>query len=229
MVKEKLMNDQDKLLENDAKPPLSYSISGRNSHTFFCIPRQQSMQFASCIARQGAMAAPGVKVPDDWRECGRHHTHNDCVAMKMRAEELAVGHSIYFRKREAVAPVVKPQGVWQSAMGRVSTGIKAVREYVEPPAPAPKRAASMLDSIGNVGSYADVVNKIAAEHKKVEASQSVVTTEPAPVAPIVTAPAPKPAPKPVPTAPAGPATHESPLQMARRINAERAAAKQSIT
>lgn len=200
------------------KPSLAESISGRNSWTLSCEPRNQQMQFASCVARQGAISAPGVRVPDDWKECGRHATHGNCIALKMRREEQDAGHSIYVRKAAEVGKTLAERWLSKPAGGsRVSASAPSrALPTPTPRPPVPKPVVRVSDALGDAvaaSDYSNVVNKMAAEHRS-------------------SAPAPAPVPivrQPLPT-PATPITHtagESPLQMARRINAERAALKQA--
>lgn len=226
----------------DDKLPLAASLSGKNMHIIQCDPVGRGMQYASCLARQSALNTPGVKVPEDWKECGRHKTHGVCEAVKMRAQELAAGCSMFFResgaptapvsRRWGEAPIVRAKPKWNPDDNVATKPVRSpVVARTAAPAPKPKpEQASIADAIGKAGTYADAINKMAAEQPKPVA---IVVTKPqaAPpqllkgttdgIHPSTAAPYIKKVQAAIAAAPAG----ETPLQMARRIRAEREAAQ----
>ena len=238
------MNDQQQdtpAVAND-KLPLAASQSGKNMHIIQCLPVGRGMQYASCLARQAALDTPGIKVPDEWKECGRHKVHGVCEAIKMRAQELAAGCSIFFRSSGApTAPVsrrwgeaatVRPKPRW-TPDDNVAT--KPIQRPVvaRTAAPAPKsqpKQASIADAIGKAATYTDTINQMAAEQPKPVAIVAVKPERAPPqmltgtasgIHPGTAAPYIQRVQTAVTAGPAG----ETPLQMARRISAERLAAK----
>ncbi len=187
--------------------PITASADGkRNSYTLSCAPTGQGMNYAACLWRQGVLATPNVKTPADWAACDQARRSGTCTALEMRREEELAGKAIYFQDRNMVQRITAAAVRWilptfrdkpaDRARTPMPSGIEKRPESVKP------RGAgmSMLDAMGSMGSLADAVT-VAAK----------------------TAPSMPPAPRPVPvqvTAVALPG--ESPLQMARRIAAERA-------
>ena len=171
----------------------------RNSFTLFCEFTSQSMNYAACLWRQGVLAKPDIKTPADWAPCTQARNCNRCTALEMRSEETLQNKAIYFVDRAAkLAPV----STW---------GVRTKPIYSSSPAPAapvkrtePKRSAapvSMIDAMGSVGDFAAAIS--------------------IPETPIA-APPPRPAPIKVQAAPIMMSqSGESPLQMARRMAAER--------
>lgn len=182
----------------EEKPVLGIekSASGiENRHIFCCEAQGQHMLYASCIARLGAIDAPNVRVPDDWKSCERHRQHGVCKASVMRQEELLQGKSIYFVSRS-----------------ELETAAQTMRKFMLPPIPlapklksvkAAKTTGVALDAMGDLGSYADAINAVADVPAK-------------PVFKVPDTPVPS---RPMPVALPG----ETPLQMARRLAAEKAA------
>jgi hypothetical protein len=235
------MNDQLQATPND-KLPLAASLSGKNMFIIQCVPVGRGMQYASCQARQAALNTPGVKVPEDWKECGRHKVHGECEAHKLRQQELEAGHAIFFResgaptapvsRRWGEAPIVRAKPKWNPE-DNVAT--KPVRHPVvaRTAAPAPQghppKETSIADAIGKVGTYADAINKMAAEQSKPAA---VIVTKPQAAPPQllkdstegIHPPSAAPYIQKVQAAITAGRAGETPLQMARRIRAEREAA-----
>lgn len=235
------MTDQLQLQQPQAtaedKLPLAASLSGKNMFIIQCVPVGRGMQYASCMARQAALITPGVKVPEDWKECGRHKVHGECEAHKMRQQELEAGHSIFFRESGAVAapvsrrwgeaPIVRQKPKWNPDDNVATKPVRGpvVARAAAPAPKAPPKETSIADAIGKVGTYTDAINKMAAEQGKPTASITVTKPQVAPPQVLkntVEGIHPPPA-KPF-IASAGPAG-ETPLQMARRIRAEREAAQ----
>jgi hypothetical protein len=180
------------------------SKSGSNAYTLACDARDVNMQYASCLARIGALQAPGVKVPKDWEECGRCMTHGECRAQIMRAEEVAANRSIYFRERSVDRPRAPAKGLSWS---------------YKPKTPTPKAEqppARPLQSVPTVATptLSDAITEMARREAAKKAAPAPEPKKAAPVAaPQATQPAPVSAPKARPPMLPG----ESPLAYARRI------------
>jgi len=108
------------------------SASGKeNGFTFSCQAQGCYMQFASCIARLGALDAPGVRVPEDWKACAQHRRANQCQAHKMREEELLAGRSIYFSPRGAISRLVDKAREWVNPWSKPKTPAKPKGDGVD--------------------------------------------------------------------------------------------------
>lgn len=182
---------------DNALEPLAYSADGkRNSFTLACTPTGQSMNYAACIWRQNVLANPKTITPPDWNVCKQAREEGRCTALIMRKEEELAGKSIYFRCRKTIMAASAAAREWIMPKGE---------PYPARPAAAHRAAAapkSMLDAMGSMGDLSDAVSAVAR-------SPDAVAT-----APVKTPDAPRPR---IVTALAG----ESPLQMARRLHAER--------
>ena len=192
--------------------PISFSADGqKNSFCMRCDAQGQTMSYAACLWRQGVISKPDIRTPADWAPCGDAARQGRCVAVAMRAEEEAAERSIYFRKRVNEAhPMVEAKRSWVNTWDKVRTAAtSAVTTIARAVTPAPKAPADILDSIGST-SYADALTRAVAEDYAAPAPEPT------------TAPAPAPAPAPM-TAPITALPGESPLVMARRIAALRAA------
>lgn len=190
--------------------PLAYSADGkRNSFILACTPTGQSMNYAACIWRQGVLAKPNVNTPPDWNVCKQACNEGRCTALIMRREEELAGKSIYFRCRTVLAAVSSAAREWIMPKGTATSvphsSCRSSGTYTPPaPAPAP-RAKTMFDAMGSMGTLADAVT---------EAAKTPTAPPPTePKLPEVMRP------RIVATIPG-----ESPLQMARRLHAERLAA-----
>jgi len=179
--------------------PVSASADGkRNAYCLQCKKAEQSMSYAACLNRI-AVVRSGADVPKDWNVCDDALRFHQCAAQTMRDEEELAGKSIYFVARDLLA-----------AAG------DAVRKWFMPgdpktsrPAPeARRKARSMFDSMGDAGSYADAINGMSAS-EGAELMGRATTAPAAPVKAVV-----------LPQALPG----ESPLAMARRLAAQKAAA-----
>lgn len=180
--------------------PITASADGkRNSFTLSCGPTGQSMNYAACLWRQGVLSNPATKTPADWAPCNAARCAGTCTALVMREEELLAGKSIYFRARGVFRSIVEIAREWIMPDFAMPEKVKpAVRKTYSSPAPKKERG-DMLDAMGSVGSFADAVTEAA----------KTPTSVPPPVARVIPV---------MPVAQAG----ETPLQMARRMAAERA-------
>ncbi len=200
------------LVDNDGPlEPLTYSADGkRNSFTLACTPTGQSMNYAACIWRQNVLANPKTITPPDWNVCKEARNEGRCTALIMRKEEELAGKSIYFRCRKALSAASIAAREWIMPKGAATSmphagSAPAARRSAAPPALAVK-PKTMLDAMGSMGDLADALSAAAA------------TPAVTPAAAVAAAPTAPPPPRaPIPTALAG----ESPLQMARRLHAER--------
>lgn len=174
--------------------PLEASASGKNAYCLHCPTLGQKMHYAACLNR--IEQVNGKKAPSDWSGC----LTGTCEARRMRAEERAAGRSLFFIAREAIAAAAAGARKW------IDTWNHKPAKRSADPAAAPRK--SMFDAIGEMGSMADVVNRTLAA--------GTSSTGPGPgdtsgcVPPAVNLAA-------LPKAQAG----ETPLQMARRLAAER--------
>lgn len=179
--------------------PVSASASGRfNAFSVRCQALGFTNLYAGCLARLGALDAPGVKVPADWNDCRSTRSAGRCEAARMREEELLKGKAIYFQPRSV--PGEAPKTAWVSTPTRHTAA-----------APSPKAAkVGSISSMGSAGviSYGDLVNAMVREELK---SASAPARSPA-------------APPATPSAtPIQVRADESPLEAIRRMQRERAA------
>ena len=180
--------------------PISASADGtRNSHTLTCDFTSQSMNYAACLWRQGVLAKPDIKTPADWSLCIQARNCNRCTALDMRREEELAGKAIYFRDRNVFRKIKDAALQYLPGWaGGTSSAAPTITRAPEPKRAAPAPAKSMLDAMGSMGSYSDAITT---------AAKTPAATPPAaklhiPIRPVAN-------------------TGESPLQMARRLAAER--------
>lgn len=206
--------------------PITASVDGtKNMFYMRCSVIGQMMNYAACLWRQGVLTNPKTRVPADWNPCGEAAKCGRCPAVDMRREEELQGKAIYFRGRSTEL-TVKQQAVkfHERDYGPVSsiTSVHSSEATLLPrptykPVPQPvvavkRSSGSMLDVMGAATDYAAAINSA------VEAKAHVTESAPAKVTP------PEP-PKPVIKVAVGAALPgESPLAMARRLAAQRAAA-----
>lgn len=200
-------------------PGIELSVDGkRNMFSMHCGVTEQIMSYAACNWRLDVLKTPNVKTPADWEKCRTACKTGACVVVGMREQELLLGRSIHFQDRHAGRSTQVARhlpSAWSVAItkGPGQTSVAPVRS-----APPPKaRPASVLDAMGDTGDFAAAITAAAVERP--------VTPPPAPTP----MPTPTVAPPRVPETPAPAAPRptampgESPLQMARRIAAERQA------
>jgi hypothetical protein len=174
-----------------------------NSYSLGCTFNGQRMNYAACQHRQTLLDKGDVKVPADWGGCRTAARAGNCVALDLRKEEVLAGKAIYFEPRSWLRAQAEKARRWVNPWEQTQNTPKAARPA---PAPAPKPATDVFDGLGS-NSYADAINAMARPG-----------TNPPPPAPALRPVAP---PNP-PAAPARALPGESPLQMARRLAAERA-------
>lgn len=194
--------------------PLNFSTDGtKNSFCMRCDAQGQTMSYAACLWRQGVLAKADIRTPSDWAPCGEAARQGRCVAVAMRAEEEAAERSIYFRKRvNEDHPMVEAKRSWVNTWDKVRTAAAgAVTSVARAITPAPKAPADILDSIGST-SYADALTRAVAEDRAADTAKP--SAAPAATTPAAATPA---------SAPITALPGESPLAMARRIAALRAA------
>jgi len=185
--------------DGDVIESISASADGkRNSFIFACEPTEQSMAYAACLWRQKVLETPNVKTPADWAGCSTAAAHGRCAALQMRKEEELAGRAIYFRDRNLVRKLTGSISKWLMP----SIVPKAYTPAPAAPAPAPalaKKKGSMLDAMGDMGGFAAAVTEAA----KTPASSPPTARATIPIALVSRA-------------------GESPLEMARRMVADRA-------
>ena len=189
--------------------PLSASADGkRNGYTMFCDTKGQRMNYAACLWRQSVLENPATKIPEDWQSCRTAACSGKCNANAMRQEEVLAGKSIYFECRSTfrkLADVAKEWGV--NFVSKTSAPVKK-SIMTEPPKeifvqPKPVQHASSLDALGATASFADAITAAAKEQSK--PVEKTIVSEP--VAAKVSG------------SHFEPVAGETPLQMARRLNA----------
>ena len=188
--------------------PIEASADGkRNAFSSHCAVVTQMMSYPACLWRQNVLAAPDIRTPADWSPCADARRTGRCNALSMRQEEELKGHAIYFVERGLVRRTLDAAREWgTSTLDKFVS--KTVAAPAKPaPAPAPRKADSMLDVMGET-SYADAINLAATP------APTPTTAAPAPVAP-------KPASVPPMTLAMQPG--ESPLAYARRLKAAQTA------
>lgn len=100
--------------------PPEKSMSGRNSIYQFCDERQQQVSYAVCLHTLKKIE-DGTMPKDQFVECQRAYTHDNCPAKKMRAQEIDAGQALFFieRPRHITDPVAKEAN---TSNGAVSSG-----------------------------------------------------------------------------------------------------------
>jgi len=163
--------------------PVEMSMSGRNSHYFFCHRRQQQVSYAVCLHTVKAIE-DDRKSGHTFDDCQRAYCHNDCEAKVMKAQEISAGHALFYKER--VTPVaVKAKS--SAADGAVSSGKYDMsnpsyargwaiggREGYSTDKPVPKRQSPKpTRNIGPIKKsgfveegMADVVNVLMKEHEE---------------------------------------------------------------
>lgn len=102
-----------------ALQPIEASMSGRNSVYRFCEQRGQSVAYAVCL--HTIRRIEDNTLPTEIAvECQRGYCHNNCVAKKMKAEEVAAGHALYFIPRPR--HITDPAPAEERKTGAVSSG-----------------------------------------------------------------------------------------------------------
>lgn len=167
-------------VNRDVTIPVEASADGkRNAWMIHCGVVQHVKAYCVCIhlckqRKEG-------RLPTQYSDCSAAIGKKECPALKMRKEELAEGHAIYFRERNTPPlPVLTPE-IGQFPSKTLDT--KSVRTQSAPakPSPASSKGGSVLTKIDS-GSYAKAIN-IAIEsaakpvEKKPEATATVVNTD----------------------------------------------------
>ena len=185
--------------------PISASADGkRNGYTLFCETKGQRMNYAACLWRQGVLDNPATKIPDDWQSCRTAACSGKCNANEMRKEELLAGKSLYFICRDTfrkLADVAKDWGInfrpSRTPDAKQSILTEPVKEVKFTPVRR-EEPASILDALGSTSSFAAAITAAAKDQSK-PFDEPVATK--------------------VSSSSFEPVVGETPLQMARRINA----------
>lgn len=99
--------------------PIEASMSGRNSVYNFCEQRGQSVSYAVCLHTIRRIEANDLPA-EIAVECQRGYCHNNCIAKKHKAEEVAAGHALYFVPRGR--HITDPVAAEERKSGAVSSG-----------------------------------------------------------------------------------------------------------
>lgn len=178
--------------------PIDASMSGRNSVYQFCGARQQQASYAVCLHTIEKIKA-GTLSRDLLTECQRAYVGGYCPAKKMREQEEAAGHALFFipRPRHITDPVTKSivsgaavsSGKYDMSSASYargwaiggSDGYNPDKESKKPkrvvPPPAPKKKSGFVEE-----GMADVVNVLMKEN----ATKPAAVEEPKPQAPVST-------------------------------------------
>lgn len=163
--------------------PIEQSMSGRNSTYRFCEQRGQAVAYAVCL--HTLRRIEDNTLPAEIAvECQRGYCHNNCIAKKMKAEEVAAGHALYWEPRRTHITDPVSEEKKNASGGAVSTGkydmsnASYARGWAigggageqrdrpapkkRPPPPPPKPKSSFIEATG-----ADLVNAVMAEKPKV--------------------------------------------------------------
>lgn len=192
--------------------PIEASMSGRNSVYNFCEQRGQSVSYAVCLHTIRRIEANDLPA-EIAVECQRGYCHNNCIAKKMKKEEVTAGHALYFvpRPRHITDPVTVEEknkaggavssgkydmsdpgyarGWAMAGRGGYSADKPVAKPKARPTPPPPKKKTGFVEE-----GMSDVVNVMMKEHAEKKA-----------------APAPAPKPAPVAPAPAADPTSTRPL------------------
>jgi len=199
--------------------PITASADGkRNAWCLACPATNVKMSYAACLHRAAVIDDPDYRsahhvgrVPKDWNDCDRPAGRDErsCIARSMRAEEKAAGKAIFFVARSVVASLPASATKW--VMERVKRATT--------PSAAARVKKDIFDGMGDSGSMADAVNAMVAAGAALPKTITVTKPEKAPprvltgvtegIHPVALASLPKAMPG------------ESPLQMARRLAAEK--------
>ena len=179
-----------------ALQPIEASMSGRNSVYNFCEQRGQSVAYAACL--HTVRRIENNDLPSEIAvECQRGYCHNNCIAKKHKAEEVAAGHALYFvpRPRHITDPVAEEKK--NASAGAVSSGkydmsnasyargwaIGGGAGEVRDRPVKPKRTPPPVKKSGFVeNSMADVVNVLMKENAEKKAAPTPVVKPAAPAA-----------------------------------------------
>ena len=192
--------------------PITSSADGkRNGYTLFCDAKGQRMNYAACLWRQKVLDNPATKIPEDWQSCRTAACSGKCNANEMRQEEVLAGKSLYFVCRDTfrkLADVAKEWGVHFGSKPSVPAKQSIVTEPVVREVKfVPVRReepASVLDALGSTSSLADAITAAAKD-------QAAPTKEPVATKKVIEV---------VSRFDLDSLTvNETPLQMARRLNA----------
>jgi hypothetical protein len=182
------------------QPTLADSASGKlNAQTLHCTGHSRSMSYAACLARLKANENKEPDLPADWSECAQHRRSGNCNASKMRDEELTACKPLYFVKRGAVE-------TFMALAHKVASGWKKGELPLIAARPAAGKS-SYLDHIAKTD-YAAAITAAAIQKPIQAATTPPVMAVAKPIQPAIQA-----------------LPGESPLQMARRIAAQRAASQ----
>ena len=136
-------------------PPEASADGKRNAWTIHCGVVQHAKAYCVCIhlckqRKEG-------RLPTQYSDCSAAIGKKECPALKMRKEELAEGHAIYFRERvNAVADIEQKAKSFVLQAAQPETPKPAA---VAKPAPvSSKRSGSVLGRIDDAG-YAKAITR----------------------------------------------------------------------
>lgn len=200
--------DQPELIEVH---PVDASMSGMNSHYMFCDVRGQQVSYAVCRHTLRLIQEERLN-NTTCVECQRAHVHDECIAKKMYAEELAAGHALYFKPRSRAithGETVKRED---------SSQVRSTGKY-DMTNPSFARGWAMAGGERKPVAPAAETKRRPAPPKPEKPKSGFVEQDMAAIVNVIAAEQPKPAEKPAAPSPASsikPMPGETPIEFARR-------------
>jgi len=159
----------------DDKLSVSESKGLGNNHTMWCDKHDQRRHYGACIWQVEAYDEDRLETGEH-NDCANAMCAGNCVAKKMREEEIAAGHAIYFReknvvnKHESVVNTVKNDS-YKRGWNQVGSSAGKTDDNYEVagiPRAVVKRIERHSDSapIVKTVDMADVITKAVAEESK---------------------------------------------------------------
>jgi hypothetical protein len=172
------MEDIYKVDENGNPYSLEKSLSGTNAfYINDCAVAGHTAAYCSCLKK--IMDNQNARLPAVYQSCGEAIDRNQCKAARLRREEVAAGHALYFISRARLN--VKFEAERAALQDQIASYSNKKSAFNMPIArPAPKPAPVEFDSGG--GDYAAAINKAMLEAAKPEPKKEVVVEPVAPKA-----------------------------------------------
>lgn len=125
--------------EKTSMENLDKSIGGKNRYTFWCPAMEQRRFYGSCLCLKASYEAGRIRPDDPFCDCARAMESGNCVALRMREEEMAAGRALYYQDpdsrpgptlKEGEENIASYRRGWEQ-VGRIISGVtKTVRRVV---------------------------------------------------------------------------------------------------
>lgn len=144
-------------VNRDATIPAEASADGkRNSWIVHCDVVQHAKAYCVCIhlckqRKEG-------RLPTQYADCSAAIGKKECPALKMRKEELAEGHAIYFRERPTIGVISEAKAQSLFVPSANSPVTKPTPVAAKPAPVSSKGRGSVLDRIDD-GGYAKAISR----------------------------------------------------------------------